>query len=491
MRIPRALILGILTSLTCHADEVVAWKTPLFNFVTSGLRADGVVRCESAPESSPFFKQGDELWDLTKVAADRTSAHKMALEWLVWNATSNRLVAKGNWVDICNLQEILNIDGQPKRCRVTVSVFEVPADGAPLSETSVPISELTTVSRSGDKSKAFWSGAGKSIDLDSDYFTGENEEFVDIHLDGTVSVPDQLPMRVNTSFSMRDGKSLWIARDFDGKKGLDLKVASSVELMDGTSCRERVMIQRNGEKWPISPKHIQRDERSTRVADKGWLTCVYLSVRNLRELLLLENIDRPGADPFKDPPQELPEILPHSLAVKPPEFLQDRVRHEVLNANEWIKKCIPNLEMEGTFSGYDPIEERMYFFSPNQVSANAVCEAFSTLSCEKNLLIISTLDGQAQTRLIGKSGQKTSLTRPLNTETNIRGLEIEPTIGESEDLIEFRFSFENKEDQQHVTRINSSTLLQVGKFSELFSVADGGTGKTSVSAKVEILERNR
>lgn len=484
------LVLGLLAPLVSQAAEIVAWRVPLSNYSIDGLKAPGVARYKDAPGASPFFKQGDELWDLTKVVTDRPGARKMALDWLIWNASSNSLVAKGNWVDICNLHGILAVEGQPKRCRVTVSVFEVPADGAPLSETSVPASELTTVSRSGYKSKAFWSGAGKSIDLDSDYVIGEREEVVYIGLNATVSVPGQLPMEVNTSFSLGDGKSLWIARDFDGLKGLDLKAAATIESMDGTPIRERVMIQRNGEKLPIPPKRSQPDDKSRRMADKGWITRVNLSIEDLKQFLSLEKADRPGADPFQEPTQEEPEILPHALPVKPPEFLQDWVSHGVLNANEWVKKRIPDLEMEGAFSAYDPIEERIYFFSPNEVSADKVGAAFSSSSCG-GTEFISTLTGHGQTRLVCRSGQKMSLSRALNTETNLRHLEIEPTIADSSDLVDFRFSFEDKRDQSQVTRINSNATLQFGKSSELFSAADGGAEKTSVSARVDALETNR
>lgn len=487
MKVLRGLILGMLAPSISHAAEIVAWRTPLSGYRMGGLEAPGVVRCENAPEASPFFKQGDKLWDLTKVMTDRPGARKIAPDWLIWNATSNSLVAKGNWVDICNLHRVLTVDSQPKRCRVTVSVFDVPADGAPLSETSVPASQLTTVSGAGGKSEAFWSGAGKSIDLESDCVIGEFEKFVDIRLDVTVSIPDQPPMRVNTSFSLGDAKSHWIARDFDGKKGLDLKVASSIESMDGTPVRERVMIQRSDEKLPISPSRSQPDQVSTRVGDKGWFTYFHLDLETFRETLSLPKIGPPEVDPFQDPPQEEPEILPHSLPVKPPEFLQDWVSHEVLNANEWIKESIPGLEMEGTFSGYDPIEERMYFFSPNELTADTVCMFLSASYCSK-AEFISTLSGQGQTRLICKSGKKASLARPLNTETNLLYLEIEPTIGGAGDLADFRFSFENKRDQMQVTRINGDATLQVGKSSELFSATGGGAERASVSAKLEILE---
>jgi hypothetical protein len=73
MRNFRALVLWLLVTTVCPAAEIVAWKVPLSRYLTSGLDSEGVVRCKAAPEPSPFFKEGDELWDLKQAPAPEST----------------------------------------------------------------------------------------------------------------------------------------------------------------------------------------------------------------------------------------------------------------------------------------------------------------------------------------------------------------------------------------------------------------------------------
>jgi hypothetical protein len=484
MKVLCGLIFGLLPPLISHAAEIVAWRTPLSRYGIGGLEAPGV-RCKDAPETSPFFKQGDELWDLTKAVSERLGTRKIALDWLVWNASSRRLVAKGNLWDLYIIHKIIGVDPQPVQCRVVTSVFEVSEDGAPLSANAKSVSETSVVCHSGQTPSAFWEGGGKSMDLDVKGTISENGGFTDILFKAQIAIPGQLPMKIETTFSCEDGKALWVARDFDGKKGLDLRVAATVELLDGSLFQERVLIQKGGGEWPVFPSRRQAAPQS--IDGRGWLVSVNLDPNTMKEFLSPGAI-QPDADPFQEAPRDEFQDLPHTISVQPPEFLREWVTHEVLDAHDWMKSIDPNLPGENDFAGYDPIEERIYFFSPNRTSVDNLSAALSPMCCGRPATVVSTLEGLGQTRLIGKSGSKSTLARILDSKTNTRFLEIEPTVGEYGDVVDFRFDFENRSDPQRITRLNSSATLDDGVSNILFSRVDDDGAKTSVSAKIEILQ---
>jgi hypothetical protein len=477
-------ILGLVAPLASDAAEIVAWKVPLSSYGVGGLEAPGVIRCKDAPEPSQFFKQGDELWDLTKAVSDRLGTRKIAPEWLIWNASSRRLVAKGDCWDLYVIQKIIAVAKQPVQCRVVASVFEVSADGAPLSDASRPASESSVVFRSGQRSTALWESGGKSMDLDVEGTIDEDGTLIGMLLKTKVGLPDQPPMKVETAFSCEDGTVLWVARDFDGKKGLDLRIAGTIELMDGSPFRERVMIQKSGEDSPVAPR--RREMTPRQIDGKGWLVSINVD-SNTMEQFLSPGMSGPGADPFKETVPDESLDLPHSTSVQPPEFLRKWVTHEILDVHDWIKGFDPNLSEESDFAGYDPIEGRIYFFSPNRTSADSICELFTPMCCGPATTVVSTWEGLGQTRLIGKSGSKSTLARILDAKTNTRFLEIEPTVGESGDLVDLRFDFDDSPDPQRITRLGSSTILEEGVPNVLFFRVDGNGAKTSVSTKVEIL----
>jgi len=100
-------LLGLLLSMACSAAEIVAWKVPLSRLGGIALATEGVVRCKAVPEASPFFKEGDEIWDLMGVGTEKYLQKKMTLDWIVWNASSGRVIAKAKWDGICAINGTL------------------------------------------------------------------------------------------------------------------------------------------------------------------------------------------------------------------------------------------------------------------------------------------------------------------------------------------------------------------------------------------------
>ena len=58
MRSAVPLFLLALTLLAGQAADIVAWKVPVSRYASGDWQAEGAVRLRSAPEESPFFKDG-------------------------------------------------------------------------------------------------------------------------------------------------------------------------------------------------------------------------------------------------------------------------------------------------------------------------------------------------------------------------------------------------------------------------------------------------
>ena len=236
--------LWLLMSVICTAAEIVAWKVPLNYFAWNGLETKGIVRCEAAPEASPFFKEGDELWALKDVSVNRRIETAPSLEWAIWNASSRTLVTKSDWNGIWHLHRQLRMDRLPKRCRLILEVFDVPSDGSPLSDTISPLAVLSWVVRPGMKFEASHQLEDKAIVANGSSVIGENSDLVELVLKTSCVLPNQPRLDLATSITLRSGDPMWIARDYDGNKGLDLRLTGSIELVDGTPSSEAIRIQK-------------------------------------------------------------------------------------------------------------------------------------------------------------------------------------------------------------------------------------------------------
>ncbi|MEO5712652.1 MAG: hypothetical protein ABIT37_04115 [Luteolibacter sp.] len=476
------LILLSLMALLSPAAEIVSWKVPLSGFVEKGLDAQGIVRRKSAPEVSPFFKEGDELWDLKGAAPDVAEKRDFSLDWLVWNATSGRLVAKGNWIDLSAIHEILRLDRLAKQARINLSAYEVPSDGAPPSEDAKPVATVSLLTRSGMKSEATWSEGGKSISLQTAVSLAETNPIADIQFHCSVGVPDQPGIEVTSVILLRSESPLWIARDFDGKKGLDLKLDYSTESIGSTPLHGQVMIIRDNK--PVSLMPNWKLPENHRVAD-GWAVISPLALDDFLEKPS-DGKGSPEIDPFAEAAPRERAPFRQARTANPPDSLRPWLEHEVLDATEWLKKNGLTVEGERFFAGYDPIQQRFYFQSTNEKLAGDVEILLSPGCYLRPGSVITTLDGIGQMRLVARSGMKASLVRMLGEKSTRRSLEIEPTIGENGDLMDMRLKFEDQTDPQKITRLDTSTTLTTGKPQELLSGSESGGGKSSLRIKGEV-----
>ncbi|HEX7262331.1 MAG TPA: hypothetical protein VF258_10990 [Luteolibacter sp.] len=490
-------ILWLLVALGCEAGEIVSWKVPLSRYAW-GEGAQKKVRLKSAPEPSPFFKEGDELWDLKNIPAMQDPATNDSrpqqdvrlktdppLDWVVWNARSGRLVVKGEWNAIRQLHDHLQIDQLPKQSRFTTEVFEVPADGSALTEKSVPAALLSCVSKSGQELDAVHQQEGKMIHVKGTVELGEENRFVSLQLELSCALPGHPRMDLKTGFTCQPGKPLWVARDFDGGKGLDLRVSATTELTDGTPLAEVFLIQHGDTATPMAVDRTE--EKRHRVGDKGWLAVQWMGEQYLLDMITPESSKGSSVDPFAESPPRDRSERPVLAGVPVPQVLKPWFRQPVLNLREFMKNSgIVSADFTG-FAGYDRFAKRIFLFSNDLMELDKF-EALLSVCCKLSPRVaVVTLDGNGQTRLVTGSGGVARLVRQGGDQKNIRSLEIEPTIGES-GLIDIRVDVVDNTRATPGEALKSAVILRSGEPLALF-VGSGADGReSSLRMKTEILE---
>ncbi len=476
MKIFGVLAVGLMT-IVCEAAEILAWRVPDMEW----WERNGGVILENPPEISPFFAAGDELWDLKSNPAENLRSSR-SLDWLVWNATSRRLVAKGDWADMFKLHQYLRPNEGPRQCRVTLECYQVTADGAAPTADGSPLAALSLISRSAQRATASWSNAGKSITIDFEATLNDSNTLIYMVSNGTVEVPGQSRMEFNIPITMVPGNPTWIARDFDGKVGLDLW--AKVQILE---VEEKLMIQRGDRTESLA---LDRRRFKKQQVEVGWIGSQWVSPDNMVSIFQDSPPD-PNADPFAEPAPGLRAPFPELPSMRPPDALKIWVDHEVLDVRDWLRK-IGVIAAETDFGGYDPISERIYLHSKTEEAMDRFESLFMTLGPDDPAMVITTLEGShGQTRLLVRAGQKAEISRVAGEKSIQRLLEIEPTIGETDELIDMRLFFDDVADPQKVTRLNTAATLTNGKPLELLSgtADDGGKGSLRITGEVYRIRR--
>ena len=409
-------IFWLLLSLACSASEIVAWKVPLSRFAWAGLESQGLIRMKTAPETSPFFRDGDELWDLQGVPVKDQSMEEMsispqplrintdpALEWLVWNASSGRLVTKANWNAIWQLHQQLRIDQLPTQLRLTLKVFEIPVDGAVPSEESVPVASLTWMARSGSKFSASSQRGSDMIQVGGGATANELGSMIDLALNVGCAVRGQPGLQFDLGLVLRPENPCRVARDFDGRTGLDCSVSGRIELVDGTPLKEAVLIQ-NGNAF----EPLQEDRSGPmrhRVGESGRLMSVWMDPVNVASLISSGPDLSKDMDPFAETP---PEVVRESLKlneVMVPDCLKAWFPRPVWDLRMHIKRSGIGLN-DSDFAGYDPFSRRVFLFSNQETEIDKFEQLMSPGCMLSPRMIAVSMEGNGQSRIVTRSGQK-------------------------------------------------------------------------------------
>ncbi len=145
------------------------------------------------------------------------------------------------------------------------------------------------------------------------------------------------------------------------------------------------------------------------------------------------------------------------------------------------------LEADGIVRCKSAPEAPPFFFAPSEDLVNRAAILLMPDCMLQPALITASLDGGGRIRLVARSGKKASLKRCVADKPSQRNLEIEPTIGENDNVIDMRLYFEDMVDSQRVTRLDTSTTIMTGKLQELLSGSQETAPKSSLRLKAEVL----
>lgn len=476
----------VLTALGGNAGEIVGWNVPLYRFAEHGRWAEGVVRCEAAPEASPFFNEEDELWDLKGISLDLRKETSPPLEWMIWNASTGRLVVKGEQESIWQLGHRLQPLEQPKQCRLTIEVLEVPADGRPLADQQKATAGLSWITRSDVEFEVSRESEGRVIRAQGKVRMAEDSLLADVEIAIDCSVESQAEMKFNSSFPMMSGNPIWLARDFDGKEGLDLRISSSFELLDGTPVSDIMRIQHGNQTKSI--KLDRHEFKKYKIGGKSSLAIQFFAPDDLMRLSPSPGFsDDPFSepDPFSESPSKqigeklgLPEVAP-------PKNVRSWFDGPVLDIGTIIRPMGIMSDDTSAFVGYDPLTQAIFLLSDEPDEVNKFEQIFATICHLRPKIITATFDGDGQTRLVSRSGVRCSLERAVDEHHLIRSVVIEPVI-EIDGTISMRIDYSDESVEGQKQFLKSSLKLNAGIASVLLDEVPNGGESASLRIKTDI-----
>jgi len=435
----------------CQAAEIVAWKNGLEKYLPGGLEENEAVKLASPPEPSVFFEKGDELWDVSKRPPYWTH---LKSEWLVWNATSQRLVMKGSAAEIGLFQQTVGPESAPHQLRILAEVFQT-ADGKPVAEGATPSFSFSMNTRSEVEFERELETPEWRIEWKGTATFDRHRPIVHLLCDLKLLPKDQPDLRVKTSMTSDSGKSLWLASDDDGKTGIHVRITPMIERLDRVPREEVIMIQRgNGRKSIIDDR---KSIAPVTLPEGGML----LSKCDLGELMGFTK--EVGKDPFaqgSESPASDP-VVPAYKEIVAPAFLSKLTDEPLLDVRSVLQGHGVNLTEED-FAGYHPLRDRIYVYTTDSEKMNATLYLLSPeLEMKDPAVMGFAIEGKRRSYLVGRSGMKQSLERRSGDE-HILFVEIEPVLGVDGDAMDLILGYHHA-GNSGIQRIKTSTWLENGR----------------------------
>ncbi len=475
--------------LACVAEAAVtvAWKIPMESVAPDFKTSGACKRLEKAPGSSAFIQAGDELWDISKAKSwprgfkfpvkigdpkeegpfggregawptkpwswNGEADPKWEGEWVVWNARSGMIVARGSWEDVRRIEAALDLYQRPEILRTKLE----------LVEGGKPARLLSIVSRSGEDKEASVKAEGTEARVAA---TVSSDLWVEARLSASWPAGEGGKERwdLATTLSMQSGQRLPVAAHGEGKARSELFVTVVREWLDGTPVSQERWIEEQGTAVPwISPKFQERVNFTASVGEG-------------RKVFMTQ------LPPVLGDMMHVAE-LPVPRAVDVPEVARECLRGSVLDFRPYlaaIENC-PALE-QGDFAGFDPVSQHLLV-----IASPAAAEKFDDFfGCLYDPplpgLWIETNREAGAWGLTLRSGEKCSLEkrkgkRPVQTFT------IEASGGHYQAPVELEYKMNIGPGGEGL--LEAKTILPLDVFQEIGSFALPGGEEKKVVVKVK------
>jgi hypothetical protein len=465
----RIVCLAWLALSLCVQAVTVAWKVPFHSPVADLALGVEAIKLEKAPAESTFFKEGDELWDISAAIywdsgvnggdpfeEEPEKARPWKGDWIVWNARSGMLVARGSWRDIHRLEVNLLPDNIPTIQRAKFE-FIVTREG-----TAEPVrkNSITLAGRDGEEAGAEIEGFKLKVKSEANrqHTTSSNT------LSFTWPGKEQgVRWELFSKFTTADGIRTRIAKGRDREVNWELFATTSPETADGTPI--------NGERWIEGPA--------------GAIPWVHYSTakssrRNLAGDLLIANYRVPASLAFL-----LEEAEKNPPFVDGPANMAGEVRGPFLDMRTLCRQNGAKFESPAAWVGFDPRTLSVVAIADRE--DQDLIEAILSMGSKAALSAwVETNPESGGWGLLSHSGEKGSISWTKEGESYL-ACDFEPTIGGNDQVVDLRFQFDVVSDREKVGRLHSaSTLFRsrpqlVGSF----AAADGKAVEVIVTVDID------
>ncbi len=422
----------------------MAWKVPLETLIWEGVTNPKCQRLKNPPSASAFFKPGDELWDV--MAAVEWEAEEAAdldpfappvtedqpgpgLEWLVWNASSGKLVGHGSWAQLDIVEQQLDLPGQPHLIRTT---FEVHRDRAEPSTVSL-------LSQSGEE----FSSKSRGLHLSATAHLSADRMLVDIALAASWQRDTDWTDGIEIGATVPVERTVSLATWQDEQGSWEVRVSCEAITTEGTLITQLREFE--------TPRGIER-------IDDGSVRHPTVSRRSLANGLVTGS--------FHVPPDFLFRISGDRRGVFPD--LAQGKDARIFPGPRWIDVREPlranglQLSTPGSLAGFHPDDHIITVVSTSTdvdlleviVSPGCIC---------RPLAIEHTLQSPGiMARLLCRSGERVGIVRSRRG-TSGKLLEIATNIGAGERLMDVRYLI----DFESGIHLDSATILTTGEPQEI------------------------
>jgi hypothetical protein len=439
----------LLLSACLEASVTAAWKIPVDHFAPDYKTNDKFRKLEQPPGDSDFLQPGDELWDLSKGLAYRikvplpenedpfAEGKTIKLdqpwygEWLVWNARSGMVVARGSWNDIHAAQKLIGFEDVPVSIRTRVELVTAGKDTVSVSLTGEDTQEVSA-KKSGLEVDVRGTNLGPPGLVDGQFFiswpAGEKDS----------------RWEVNAGVTLKEGIRTRLARRGRGPTRCELFASASREFSNGVMVSAARLIEGPDGviSWPVAPDGEPKKDR----AGDGSL------VWSCRPPF--------GALPVRDLP------VAQWPWMEAPEARKEWVRGRVVD----LRGFLPHSGTANLMAVFDPGSGRVVIAGTAEDVDLGEMVILSTLRDPvygRDLWIEANPESGGW-GLTCRSGEKARIAK-ASAAGNGPSFEIEPMIGDSGTIVDLRYEFDVFSKGAPAGNLKSSTTLELEKPQQIAS----------------------
>ena len=497
--------LAALLMAICHGAETMA-----YHFASEPVLPTRVSECpvlNVAPAATPFVAVGDEIHDLTEVL--RNAKVPLVGGWAVWNQTQRLLVVHAGILDQWRIDELSGFRRQILHAKLTLDWIRSEKSATSTCGNDLVFASVGILSRSAVKSTA----SSHVVDPSGDWsFSVEGESTVgerngiNTQLNVSWKGPDGDSSQhgnFTTGVFITDGNTVPLASWYVAGHGLAWQVTAKGEILlaDGTAWRE-ALLRQVGDKADVCP--ISADESNSAeicelpsTGDRKLLTKA-LGREVVRALGGMSTEQNSAIDPFAEPPNPSPELLPDLPDLVIPANLGDILSGHLLDLRTAITAAGIPLRTDD-FVAYDPLAERLVVYCKEQKTLEMLEALFMVMCCRgipANVeCAVWLADGAApespwtSLSLWVRSGMRSKFELRDAKDEPLTNFDVEPVLASEIAIMDMRYDFKVHLQQQTTnlewqsqTTVNLSNGIPV--LTDATKLPDGRSLKQGLRATV-------